>query len=158
MSYVAQKNSNKYDVTQINSISKKIYDISYMNVPIVIGYTVYARNSNCFDILAGVSFDHIIKFITTTTYEQNNESVSVTENILETDQPDTKNGISLLLSIYYYKPLIEQLNVFVSPFAVFKVRNEGTDNPHYFWRFPNNEIVLGLKIGLEFDFRKKTKN
>ena len=158
VSYVAQKYSNKYDVTQINSISRKLYDINYLNVPIVIGYTVYARNSNRFDILAGVSFDHIIKFITTTTYEQNDESVSVTENILKSDQPDTKYGISLLFSIYYYKPLLEQLDIFVSPFAEFKVRNEGTDNPHYHWRFPNNGIVLGLKIGLEFDFRKTTKN
>ncbi len=157
VSYVAQKYSDKYYVTQINGINSKLYDINYLNVPIVIGYTVYARNSNRFDILAGVSFDHIIKFITTTTYEQNDGPVSVTENILKTDQPDTKSGISLLFSIYYYKPLLEQLNVFLSPFAEFKVRNEGTDNPHYHWNFPHNGIVLGLKIGLEFDFRKTAK-
>lgn len=154
VSYVAQKYSNKYNVTLMNRISSKLYDINYLNVPIVIGYNVYSKNSNRLDILAGVSFDHFIKFMTTTKYENDDGSVSVTDNILEIDKPDTRSGISLLFSFYYYRQLFEQLNVFVSPFAEFKVRNEGDDNPRYHWRFPNQGLALGIKIGLEFSFKK----
>ena len=154
VSYVAQKYSNKYNVTLMNRISSKLYDINYLNVPIVIGYNVYSKNSNRLDILAGVSFDHIIEFMNTNTYEKNNGTVSVTDNILKTDQPDTRFGISLLLSLYYYRQLFEHLDIFVSPFAEFKVRNEGDDNPHYHWHFPNNVVTLGLKIGLEFSLKK----
>ena len=156
VSYVAQKYSFKYYyVTQINSINSKLYDINYLHVPIVIGYNVYSKNSNRFDILAGVSFDNIIKFMTTTTYENNDGPVSVTDNILKTDQPDTRPGISLLFSLYYYRHLFEQLDVFVSPFAEFKVRNEGDDNPHYHWRYPNGRLAFGLKIGLEFNLKRR---
>lgn len=154
VSYVAQKYSNKYNVTQMNRISSELYDIKYLNVPIVIGYNIYSKKSNRFDILAGISFDHIIEFMNTNTYEKNNGTVSVTDNILKTDQPDTRSGISLLFGLYYYRQLFEQLDVFVSPFAEFKVRNEGDNNPHFRWHFPYNVVTLGLKIGLEFSFKK----
>ena len=45
-------------------------------------------------------------------------------------------------------------NYDVTPFAEFKVRNEGDDNPRYHWRFPNQGLALGIKIGLEFSFKK----
>jgi hypothetical protein len=154
VTFATNKYSHNYDVTPTNSISSKLYDINYLNVPIVIGYNVYSKNSNRLDILAGVSFDHIIEFMNTNTYEKNNGTVSVTDNILKTDQPDTRSGISLLFSLYYYRQLFEQLDVFVSPFAEFKVRSEGDDNPRYHWRFPNQGLALGIKIGLEFSFKK----
>jgi hypothetical protein len=158
VSFATKKYSHNYDVTPTNSISSKLYDINYLNIPIIIGYNVYSKHLNRLDILAGVSFDHFIKFMTTTKYENDDGPVSETDNILEIDKPDTRSGISLLFSLYYYRQLLEQLNVFVSPFAEFKVRSEGDNNPHFRWHFPNNVVTLGLKIGLEFSFKKMKEN
>jgi len=156
VSFATKKYSHNYnyDVTPTNSINM-LYDINYINVPIVIGYNVYSKNSNRLDILAGVSFDHLIKFMITTTYENEDGPVSETDNILLImDKPGATHGISLLFSFYYYRQLFEHLNVFVSPFAEFKVRNDGEDNSSHNWRLPNQGLALGLKIGLEFSFKK----
>ena len=155
VSFATKKYSYEYEITPINNISNMLYDINYLNIPIVVGYNVYSKNSNRFDISAGVSFDHLIKFKTTTTYESSDGSVPVTDDILATDKPVSHLGISLMFNIYYYRQLFNNLDVFVSPFVEYKVRNEGDDNPRYHWRFPNGGLSLGLKIGLEFNFKKQ---
>lgn len=155
VNFSTKKYSYEYEITPMNNISNKLYDINYLNVPILIGYRLYEKKLNRFDILAGVSFDHLIKFKTTTTHKYNDGNVSVTDNILETDKPVSHSGISLMFSIYYYRQIFNQLDVFVSPFAEFKVRNEGEDNPRYNWRFPDKRFACGLKIGLEFNFKKQ---
>ena len=132
-----------------------LYDINYLNIPILIGYNVYSKNSNRFDISTDISFDHIVKFKTTTTYESSDGSVPVTDDILATDKPVSHLGISLMFNIYYYRQLFNNLDVFVSPFVEYKVRNEGDDNSRYHWRFLNGGLSLGLKIGLEFNFKKQ---
>ena len=153
--FATKKYSCDYEITTINKISNKLYDINYLNIPILIGYNVYSKSSNRFDIFTGVSFDHFSKFKTTTTYKNNDGDISVTDDILATDKPALHLGISLLFSILYHRQLFDQLDVFVSPFAEFKVRNEGDDNPHYNWRFPNSVFALGIKIGIELNFKKQ---
>ena len=155
VNYSTKTYSHEYETTPINNISSKLYDINYLNIPILVGYNVYSKNSNRFDISASISFDHLIKFKTTTTYESSDGSVSVTEDILDTDKPVSHLGISMMFNIYYYRQLFDKLDVFVSPFVEYKARNEGDNNPHYNWRFPNGGLAWGLKIGLKVNLKKQ---
>ncbi len=137
---------NKFRIgSGVNFITKNgdEYDISYLNVPILVSFDIYSKNSNRFNIIAGVSFDNLVKFKDKTT----------NEDILQTDKPNKELGMSLLLSIYYHRQLSRMFNVFVSPFAEFKVRNELGANPHYNWSYPQSGFAFGLKIGFEFGLK-----
>lgn len=158
VSYTTKNYSYDYDVTVINHISKKFYDIGYLCVPILLSYNVYSNNSNRINILTGLSFDNIVKFKTTTTYNYDDYCHSVTDDILVKDLTGTNRGFSILFSVYYYRHLSDPLKIFVSPFVEYKILNEIEYHPRYDWSFPNNKFTLGLKLGLEFDFKKTKSN
>lgn len=135
-----------YEVTPIvadNYLSKKEYNISYLNFPIIANVEVFSKKSFQYSLLMGASFNHVINYNIDSYYLYNpriRENISVKKIGL---------GTTLTFGASISKLISSKFRVNFAPFLNFKIKDNESS---YYSNIDDDNLSVGAKISFEYLF------
>ncbi len=134
-----------------NSISKRKYNLKYLNIPIIANIEIVSHKKLFVSILTGFSFNHIADY-NIKTYYLNGDFV--TDNDLLGDK---RLGITYMLGTTFSKSIGKKFILNMSPSINYKlIPDHNNQRPNY-KNIPDDRLSLGFNIGIEYVF-KNTDN
>lgn len=131
----------------VKSIDKKI---KYINLPIIGSYEIFSHNTFNTDIDLGLILNRIVDYRLKTYYINNN--VSIGDNIYAGQQL----GLSIIGGFTFTKLIGQKFALNIQPFICYKLINDHDIKYSMYIgsKLPDDKLSLGIKIGLEFLFKK----
>lgn len=128
------------------STEKHKHYLQYLNFPITANIKIFSRNKFSSSILAGFVFNHIIDYKVKFYYMNGN--IATKNNLLANRQL----GVSFMLGSTFSQTIENKWILNLSPFVSCSLVRDHKDQRPDYTNIPNNNLFIGLKIGVEYIF------
>lgn len=147
--YISKTCNNNVEEPLSETLSRD-FKIKYINLPIIGSYEIFSRNTFNTDIDLGLILNRIVDYRLKTYYINNN--VSIGDNIYAGQQL----GLSIIGGFTFTKLIGQKFALNIQPFICYKLINDHDIKYSMYIgsKLPDDKLSLGIKIGLEFLFKK----
>jgi len=131
----------------LNSISKREYNLKYLNIPIIVNIQIMSQKGFFVSILTGFGFNNIVDYNIKTYYM--NGGYVTDNNLLD----DKRLSITYMLGTTFSKSIEKKIILNMSPIINYKLIPDYKEQRPNYKNIPNDKLSFGFKIGIEYGFK-----
>ena len=133
----------------LSLILKRVYNLEYLNFPIIVNSEIYSRRKFSSSLLIGIAFNHIIKYHILSYYK--NGEILI-ENILLDDK---SLGVTFITGTTFSWAIGNKCLLNLAPFINYRLIPDHDNQRPDYKNIPNDKIAVGCKIGVELEMPHK---